>query len=359
MTTLKHLYAASIALACLVSLVGCKNKTFEAPSEKTPLRRIDADTPVQGLFADSVNQYAFKLAASPTVQDSEGNLLLSPTNLYVSNLVLLNAASATTYQALEAHLGVLSPDYSPLNIEANQWLTSPKNQEELRLHTGIFMVWPIRTERAFATRMAETLGADILKLGAASLASQEALDLWVQRTTGRKITLNRPLDRRRDVILTLHTATLDIKLPGSPSGFQRASNPNRTMHVASLQDQGLELVWFETQTETPAFPTYQEFQTLLNDLKPSESTETPSIAQESTLDLEPLYRETGLASLIDGPNDLRYMALEINGAYPIAQNHHYARITTIGSQLEEKKRLPFLIRERESGLILFLGMSPE
>ncbi len=353
---LKNSFILTFATLSLLAMnAGCRNKTFEAPTEKTPIKKLDSESIDVSMFIENANHYAFKLARTNTVQNSTDNILVSPLNLYLLGLVVLNGSSGKTYEATANHLGVVAPDYTPLNIGANAWLTSSSTSDDFRPRNGIFMIWPIKLEKSFATRMAETLGADVIKLGAASLASQEALDFWLLRSTGEKnLKLNQPLDRKRDVILTLNTATLNASL-AAKADIHSATKDGRAMYVGQIPNPDLELIWFEKTGEGPVFPTLDEFKELEMSLEPFSEQSLPDFAAETSFDLEPLFRETGFGSFIDGPNDLRYLALEINGDYPVAQNHHYVQIKTTGQHQTRKKELPFLIRERESGLILIVG----
>ena len=339
----------------LILVTGCRGKsTFEPPTNDYPLRQLDPAYEVDpALFIDGSNLYALSLIQNPDLTDANETIVVSPPNLYVQAFVFLNAASGPTYDGIAEHIGLTFPDHSPVNAAANMWVNQATQTPGLRFGNGIFMVWPIKLEEPFARRMAETFDADIIKLGAAGIAAQEGIDAWsTQRTLAQLKGLNQDLERERDIMISLTTASLDAKVTS-----ETLSATNGTLSITAFPLQNTELLFLTLDSTNNTWPTLQEFKDLIEQLSPSQASLTPSITLPlHQTDFVPIYSNDGMEELTEGPLDLRYLALELSGIYNFSQ-----MTQTVELGIEGEKPLEpgtkFAIVDPTNGLILFIGQT--
>ena len=340
-----------------LSIAGCKGTTFKAPTEDYPLQRLDAEIEIEkDYFAESVNYLAFKLQ-SQNQPDSEINWF-SPLNSYIFGLLLLNGSSDDTYKSVAEHLHVTIPDYSPLNIAANDWLISQKDSPNLHVKSGLFFIWPMKLDRPFTNRMAQTLDFDVLKLGTAGIASQQALDKWAQTNSGFPDKgLNQPLDRHKDVLLSMSIATFKGQTTNQISVQE---NQDWTMFSAPIENGDFELVWFEPKTTTSSnYPTFEQYLELNKVEKKSNTSDSiPEIKVHNVVNMSKILEKTSLEPIVKGPLDLRYISLELKGEFSIGQNLQFIHID-LPSNSATKKDSPqksgCLIRDSQTGLIVLMG----
>lgn len=321
----------------LVVIAGCKETTFQSPTSKTSFRQIETDSNLNNtdLLSAHIEDFIFN-------QFQAKRTSVAPLAEFTYGLVLLNAASGTTYNELANHLSIGMPDYSPLNIGVNSTLAEliPINSYSQR--QSLFMIWPVKLDQPFQLRMAETLNFDIVKLGAASLASQRALDSWWSNDPLPKSKApNTPLSKSTDQILFLSQVQLDLKWPGEFKDSQLSYlGKAKAVTKESFQLITIDCQEYETLIYRPTpfnnagdhRPNRELFHQLLQteEAKEEEVLIKISAPPSALTNLTPTLPEV----IVSGPNDLRYMALELDGNYGIQQSWQQETISINGKVAE-------------------------
>lgn len=324
----------------LAVIAGCKETTFQSPTSKTSFRQIETDSNLNNtdLLSAHIEDFIFN-------QFQAKRTSVAPLAEFTYGLVLLNAASGTTYNELANHLSIGMPDYSPLNIGVNSTLAEliPSNSYSQR--QSLFMIWPVKLDQPFQLRMAETLNFDIVKLGAASLASQRALDSWWSNDPLPKTKApNSQLSKSTDQILYLSQVQLNLNWPGELENTELSYlGKAKVVTKNSFQLVTIDCKEFETIIYRPIpfnnagdnRPNRDVFHNLLQSEEGIEEEVLIKIsAPPSTLaNLTPTLPEV----IISGPNDLRYMALELDGNYGVQQSWQRVNISINGKVAEPSK----------------------
>lgn len=351
---------ASLSLiAGLVVISGCKDNEYESPTKKNPLTPMPAATKEDlQAFVTTSNKYALKLAETETFSRSDKDIVLCPPSILTGLLPLLDASTGDTYTDIAHSIGATSPDNTIYFRGGNKWLTSVETEEHRHIRNGLFMIWPIKLEDPFVDRIATTFGNDIQRFGAASLATQNGLDVWLKNATGVEgLRLNDKLNKDRDIMLAFDTARFSLKDAGKPATVSQAGNWTMTTYL--LDPEPYELLEFHPLDSGVATTGFPDFKTLaaLAKATPEPTTEKPpgGLAGHYTADLGQIYKETGLGRILTGPLDLRGIGLEINGPYNIAQNAAFVRLDFDSQAAPPTADVNFMVLDRTSGIIVLIG----
>ena len=233
------------------------------------------------------------------------------------------------------------------------------------------MIWPIKLEQSFQLRMAETLSFDILKLGAASLASQRALDQWWMNGRETGSAPNRKLDRTKDQMLFLSQYNINMYWPGSQnenSLYFNGSAKKSTIdsyEFTMIPCGDLEMVLIKRTPEistTDISPSAELFTNLMKDSPLTSAEVTLKVQKPKDANIE--FSNTLPASVVTGPIDFRYMALELSGNFGIQQNWQYMKLNInakkdFDSKLESKSSSAawIIVRDTKSKIALYAWKS--
>lgn len=350
-----------IALACalIIPLSACKDKTFEAPTQVTPLAPIDSlgstDSTESQQLAASLTLFAADTAHQVQNQlrpdDSLNNpaFVYSPLAIYTNNLALLNGANGQTYKDLSTFLQISEPDHSPLNLATNELLLRLKDND-INIRNSIWMIWPFKIQPAFQSRMARTLNVDIQRTGTFGIAAQDALTIWTKEASHENFEiLNSPLDKNTYTCL-ISIATFSYQAPPEATILATKETNDYIYQVLELSPSLLLKIYTPKDAKQPfpkiwPKPQLQEAATATAPI--------PTIKYKTKFNVSPLLTTANATSLTQGPLDLAPISLELSGNYQLTQ---FQAATALDIQGQPNpNRFHFIIAEKATNTPLFAG----
>ncbi|MBS1708188.1 MAG: hypothetical protein JSS65_05630 [Armatimonadetes bacterium] len=321
----------------LILLAGCREDTYIFPAASV----VDKDAP----SLESIDKKrwaemnAFALATTRAVaNDNSGNVALCPLGLWSAGAVLLNAANGTSFEAASSFLGLKDPSLDDLNAAQRAWHASLPADGPLKEGLGVFMIWPVLVAHDFQDEMARDYRADVMKIGSAGDGARNSINAWASRRTGGAI--ENPVQElsKQTIFTILHVASFKGKWtqPFKPDFTEPGTFHLRDGSVQTPMMRGEKSVRSLTGDQwvgaaipfkddrfafVAAMPKVGDLDTALASAKT-----LPSLGQQNKTvhillpkcrfsnqhDLLPILQTRGAGRLLEPPNDLRRMSVELD-----------------------------------------------
>lgn len=361
---------APVALLCALSLTGCRDATFDLPSDDTALRTDLKIEPDQPKLHAAATREAGHTTLNHLLADNTPNQAVSIIGLVQFGLILMECGEANTYTVGERLAGWHEPASYNLRLGHHDWVS---RNPQLAPKTGLWLIWPMELKEDTALEMAALWGSDLVRGGSASMEVRRELNTWIDRFSGKATTGDHINLDKSTAAIGLITGIVDIHWA---EAAEIASAPDDTW--TALANRTEVEGWTVSQVETNnggyvsffSHPTGSQIPESVWKIgsqrldTPLEQTTLPSFASSPEMDLQPLIRELGGSSLFDGPVNMRRIAVEFGGSstlisgfyQPIALTVDGHGVKTPGhphrSTAEEKTA--FAVFDKD-GVCLFVG----
>jgi serine protease inhibitor len=186
--------ASIIGLTALV-VCGCGVSGKTTVRMKGPQSFADAKPPTESQAkagkqaADSVNEFAFRLAKAVEGSKPQTNLLVSPLSVSIAHSMLLAGATGDTqkeiWQAL-AYKSLLPPDVHD-GMFALAYDATHTAGRELQTANALFLLQPVKVKPPFEKTLRDKYDADVKQLNGAGQESVAAINDWANEKTAGMI----------------------------------------------------------------------------------------------------------------------------------------------------------------------------
>ena len=185
------------------------------------------------------NQFAFDLFARVRGRDPDHNLLLSPISAGLALGMALNGAAGTTFDAMRLALRLPAANLPELNAAYRSLIDLLRGLDrsvEFRIANSIWadVGWPFRTEFLEAGR--QSFDAEVRSLDLQAPASLDLINDWVKEKTGGKIPQILESIAREEVMFLINA----IYFKGSwRVGFDPTDTRSAPFHAAGGETQSV------------------------------------------------------------------------------------------------------------------------
>jgi hypothetical protein len=307
-------------------LVGCgSGPEFEAPKPSSTRKVASADLP----YYDRVNDVGFAVLSG---MENDPLVAIAPVPLAHSLAVLMNGSSGKTRDELLALFGLTESNRDAFNSAQRALLNKFDSEGDYLSRPAVFAVWPVIMDKKFVETMGSQYGADVRKLGGATIEGQRLLDTWAEEATNGAIDQMRVGLSKEQQLLTASVASLDTSyeyaIGFGPFPIGKYEDGDVFAVRYGLVAKGLSLVFIRPKggasLETlVAGLNGARFRQILDGMVESiDEIHPPTIHVSGMNDLSMQVRDAGAGSLFGAECNLRPMSIELEHGFAVSAMPH-------------------------------------
>ena len=397
----QYLFALCLAAAA------CSNRdvTDADPVEREPPRSFTAN---EVRLADASIGFGLKLYQQVAAQESKENLLLSPLSVSMALGMAMNGAEDATYDAMRSSLGFGTLSEAEINQSYKgliAQLLARDSKVEFKLANSVWYRSGFQVKQPFLDAAKTYFNAEVQGLNFSDPAAPKTISAWAERETGGRIKdLIKSIDpleimflvnavyfkapwttpfepgATRDGAFTREDGgTVTAKLMTRDGGFRWFKNQEVIAAELLYADSAFSMVLLAPATGRSLAPLAAKLNTtwwrsVMDSVRPSRVMLTvPKFKFEYEKKLNDPLTGTGMGVIFDankadfdriGPRDDIYVSrvehktfidVHERGTEAAAATAVGIGVTSMPPSLEFNRPFLFVIRERSSGAILFIG----
>lgn len=165
-------------------LTACNDAVVDSdPSSKVPVRSL---TETEKALSESGNQFSFNLFRELTETGGEENIFISPLSVSMALAMVLNGAEGETYEQMRQTLGLSELDLEGINENYSsliRYLTEADESVDLAIANSVWHENRFSADQAFLSRLEESFQATAEGLDFSDPASVDRINSWVADNT--------------------------------------------------------------------------------------------------------------------------------------------------------------------------------